>query len=84
MDRFFSKLKIEKEVSSEKVAEMIIVGSKYKDSAARELTMVARDKIRQRREIIEDKAFTLKLRSKHPMILIEILKKILRNDHDDI
>ena len=62
---------------------MIIVSSRYQHTKARELMAVARDKIRQRREIIDDKAFMLKLRWEHPMILIEILKNILRNDDDD-
>ena len=51
----------EAEVSGEKVAEMIIVGSKYQHSAARQLRLVARDKIRQRREITEDLAFLERL-----------------------
>ena len=56
---------------------MIIVGTRFKDSVAKELTMVARDKIRQRREIINDKAFIFRLRWELPIILIEILRNIL-------
>ena len=48
MGLFCSKLRTQVEVSGEKVAEMIIVGSRYKHSKARELTLVARDKIRQK------------------------------------
>ena len=44
MGLFCSKLRTE-EVSAEKVAEMMIVGSRFKHSAARELLVVARDKI---------------------------------------
>ena len=62
MDLFCSALGEKDEVSGGKVAEMIIVGSRYQHSAAKELTMVARDKIRQRRDIIDDPAFREKLR----------------------
>ena len=53
MELFCSALKTE-EVTAEKAAEMIIAGSRYKDSVARELTLVARDMIKERREITED------------------------------
>ena len=61
MELFCSKLRTE-EMSAEKVAEMIIVGSRYQHSKARELREVARDKIRQRREITGDPEFREKLR----------------------
>ena len=41
-------------MSLEMVAETIIACSIYKDSAARKLTMVARDMMKERREITED------------------------------
>ena len=53
MKLFCSALK-EEEVSGEKVAEMLKAGRRYKHSAARELMMVAGDKIKERREITED------------------------------
>ena len=62
----------EAEVSAVKVAEMIIVGSRYQHSKARKLTEVARDKIRQRREITEDPAFREKL-SEDLKVLFEFL-----------
>ena len=46
MELFCSKLKTDENVSSEKVVEMITVGNKYKHSKARELIVVARDKIK--------------------------------------
>ena len=72
MDLFCSALGEKDEVSGEKVAEMIIVGSKFKHSTARELRLVARDKIRQRREIIKDQAFREKL-SEDLTLLFEFL-----------
>ena len=48
---------------------MIIVGSRYQHSAAKELTIVARDKIRQRREIINDQAFSERLREEDHDVL---------------
>ena len=57
------------EVSGEKVADMIIAGSRYKHSEARQLRVVARDKIRQRREITEDLAFREKLREDHNCVI---------------
>ena len=61
MKLFCSALKEEVEVSGEKVAEMVIVGSRYQHSAARQLRVLARDKIRERREITEDLGFREKL-----------------------
>ena len=43
MELFCSALGTEAELSGEKVAEMIIVGSRYKHSAAEQLTIVARE-----------------------------------------
>ena len=82
MEEFLSALATTKKLSAEKVAEMIIAGSRYKYSNARKLMILARDKIRQRREITDEKSFILKLRWEHPMILIEILRDILRTDDD--
>ena len=71
MEVFCSALETER--SGEKVAEMIIVGTRYQHSAARELREVARDKIRQRREITEDPAFREKLRGEDHDVLLEFL-----------
>ena len=63
MELFCSTLKYKnEEVSAVKVAEMIIVGSRYKNSAARKLMVVARNKIRERREITKDQGFRERLR----------------------
>ena len=43
MELLCSKLKTKKKLSGEKVAEMIIAGSRYKHSAAEQLTIVARE-----------------------------------------
>ena len=56
MELFCSALETE-EVSAVKVADMIIAGSRYQHSEARQLRWVARDKIRQRREITDDLEF---------------------------
>ena len=72
MKLFCSKLRIEEEVTAEKVAEMIIVGSRYKDRAPWELMEVARDKIREKREITEDPVFREMLRE-DPEVLLEFL-----------
>ena len=74
MEELFSALKTE-EVSGEKVAEMIIVSSRC--PAARELRVVARDKIRQRREIIEDIEFRDRLSGENLSVLFEFLAEIL-------
>ena len=60
MELFCSKLNME-EVPAEKVAEMIIVGIRYQDTVARDLGLVARNKIRWRRQIMEDWAFRERL-----------------------
>ena len=60
-------------MSAVKVAEMIIAGSKYQHSQARQLRVVARDKIRQRREITEDLAFRERLRGEDHDVLFEFL-----------
>ena len=73
MEVFCSKLETEREVSGEKVAEMIIVGSRYQHSAARELREVARDKIKEKREITEDPAFREKLRGEDDTVLFDFL-----------
>ena len=52
---------------------MMIVGSRYQHSAARELRVVARHKIRQRREITDDPAFREKLREEDHDVLFEFL-----------
>ena len=62
MRLFCSKLRTEGEVSAARVAEMISAGGRYQYSVARELRWVARERIRQRREITEDPAFREKLR----------------------
>ena len=67
-----SKLRTE-EMSAEMVAELIIVGSRYQHSAAKELTMVARDKIRQRRDIIHEPAFREKMREEDHDVLLDFL-----------
>ena len=56
MKIFCSKLSFT-EVPAEKVAEMIIAGSRYQDTAARELRLGARNKIRERPGITENQAF---------------------------
>ena len=73
MGLFCSKLRTQVEMSGEKVAEMIIVGSRYKHSAARELREVARNKIKERREITEDPAFRESLRGEDPNVLFDFL-----------
>ena len=73
MELFCSALKEEVEVSGEKVAEMIIVGSRYQHSEARELRVVAREKIRQRREITADLAFRERLREEDQDVLFDFL-----------
>ena len=81
MGLFCSKLESkELEVNAEKVAEMIIVGSRYKHSKARELTLVARDKIRRRREIIEDTGFRDRLSGENLGVLFEFLTVVLFAD----
>ena len=72
MRLFCSKLESE-EMSGAKVAEMIIAGSRYQHSEARQLREVARDKIRQRREITEDLAFRERLRGEDYEVLFEFL-----------
>ena len=70
---FCSALETE-EMSGEKVAEMMIVGTRYQHSAARELTMVARNKIRERREITRDLGFRERLRREDHDVLFEFLE----------
>ena len=78
---FCSKLETkELELTAEKVAEMIIVGSRYKHSKARELTLVARDKIRRRRQIIEDTGFRDRLSGENLGVLFEFLTVVLFAD----
>ena len=60
-------------VSGKKVAELIIVGSMFQDSAARQLRMVARDKIKERKEITEDLGFRERLRMEDYDVLFEFL-----------
>ena len=62
-------------MSGEKVAEIFIVGTRY--SEARELREVARDKIRQRREIIHDQAFRKRLREEDHDVLFDFLEVIM-------
>ena len=70
MGLFCSTLVTKKvEVSGEKVAEMIIAGSRYQHSEARQLRVVAREKIRQRREITADLAFRERLREDHNCVI---------------
>ena len=52
---------------------MMIVGSRYQHSAARELRVVARDKIKERSEITEDPGFRERL-SGDVDVLFEFLK----------
>ena len=73
MKMFCFFLETEEEVSGEKVAEMMIVGSRYQHSAARELRMVAREFIKARREITEDRGFRERLRREDHDILFEFL-----------
>ena len=73
MDLFCSALGEKDEVSGKKVAEMIIVGSRFKHSTARELRMVAREKIRQRSEITEDPEFRERLRREDDEILFQFI-----------
>ena len=72
MELFCSALETE-EVSGEKVADMIIAGSRYQHSEARQLRVVARDKIRKRKEITEDLAFREKLREEDHDVLFDFL-----------
>ena len=60
-------------MSGEKVAEMMIVGSRYQHSAARELRVVARNKIRKRRKITKDHGFRGRLRGEDYDVLFEFL-----------
>ena len=69
---FCSKLNLG-EVPAEKVAEMIIAGSRYQHTAARELRLVARNKIRKRRELTADWAFRERL-------LEELLRDIWKKE----
>ena len=55
---------------------MIIAGSRYQDSAARELREVARDKIKERREIMDDPVFRERLREYHNCV-VEFIKFII-------
>ena len=71
-----TKLTTEEELSGEKVAEMIIAGSRYQDSVARELREVARDKIKERREIMDDPVFRERLREDHNCV-VEFIKFII-------
>ena len=75
MELFCSALKT-KEVTAEKVAEMIMAGSRYKNSVARELRVVAKDKIRERREITEDPAYREKLRE-DPDCVIDFIEFLI-------
>ena len=52
---------------------MIIAGSRYQHSEARQLREVARDKIRQRREITDDDTFREKLLGEYHDILFNFL-----------
>ena len=76
MELFCSKLATEEDLSGEKVAEMIIAGSRYQDSAARELREVARDKIKERREMMDDPVFRERLREDHNCV-VEFIKFII-------
>ena len=76
MEVFCSKLRTEEEVSAVKVAEMIIVGSRYKHSKARELREVARDKIRERREITAELAFRQRLQREDHAVWFDFLEII--------
>ena len=73
MELFCSALGEKDEVSGEMVAEMIIVGSRYQHSAAKEFTVVARDKIKQRKDIINDPAFREKMRGEDHDVLLDFL-----------
>ena len=75
MEVFCSALETE-EVSGEKVAEMIIAGSRYKHSKAGELREVARDKIKGRREITEDPEFRERLGGEDPKVWFDFLEII--------
>ena len=76
LEIFCSELNTE-EVSDEKVAEMIIAGSRYEHSAsyrqARLLMRMARARIRRSREITLDEGFREKLRGEDPIVLVELL-----------
>ena len=62
MEIFCSKLNIkEAPLIAEKVAEMMIVGSRHQHTVARELIVVARNKISRRRQITQDRAFRERL-----------------------
>ena len=76
MELLCSKLATEEELSGEKVAEMIIAGSRYQDSAARTLREVARDKIKERREMMDDPVFRERLREDHNCV-VEFIKFII-------
>ena len=75
MELLCSKLKTEEELSAEKVAEMIIAGSRHQHSAARELREVAKDKIKERREILQDTGFRDRLRGLD--VLFEFLEDVM-------
>ena len=72
MELLCSKLMTKKKLSGEKVAEMIIVGSRYKHSAARKLMVVAREKIKERREITENPAFRERLQSENHAVFWQL------------
>ena len=55
---------------------MIIVGSRYQNSKARDLRVLARDKISQRSEITDDQGFREKLREDHEGV-IEFIKFLI-------
>ena len=77
LEVFCSALETEEEVSGEKIAEMIIMGSRYQHGEVRKLREVARHKIRQRREITEDPAFREKLREEDHDVLFEFIGVML-------
>ena len=72
MDLFCSELEcwVTDEVPAGKVADMIIAGSRYEHTLARDLIRVARRKISEKREITKNKNFREKLRREDPMFLL--------------
>ena len=68
--------------AAEKVADMLIAGSRYQhNSAARRLTDVAKFKLKERREIAEDPAFREKLGEEDPRVLSEIIVDLVKHEN---